>query len=633
MCGVVGILANSDEDVVPMLLFGLESLEYRGYDSAGIAVIDQQTIHRRRASGKLIHLHQAIQEDPIKSSLGIGHTRWATHGLANKENAHPHVTDHVAIVHNGIIENYHDLRQHLIQKGVLLTSDTDTEVVAHIIDSYLDKGFSPLEAVAQTQNRVEGSYALAIIFKDYPDLLIAARHRSPLVLGFSDTAIYVGSDTLALSAWTNRVCYLEDGDIAVLKRVPNNYSQIDEGLDSPSPSISFSFTHDIFNNQQDVTKKRLITTVPPNNIRSSKGVYPHYMIKEMMEQPSVLTDTLLSSWDPLMQKWCFDAKIQDRLAKVKRIKVVACGTSFYTGLLATYWIEDLVGVSCTCEIASEFRYRNPVINDVDLVILISQSGETIDTLAALDLCKAQGVPTLAIVNVAESSIARLSDYMIQTLAGPEIGVASTKAFTTQLLILLMIAGLMAHQRAMPPFLEYSELTKLPGYVTQMLSLQDSIRAIAQEMVSLRNILYVGRGVNYVVALEGALKLKELSYINAQAYPAGELKHGPIALIDPSVHVVAIAPQDRWFDKTMSNLHEILARGGHILLMSDVVADPLTADPKNQQKVKKILIPRMQAIFNPILYTIPVQLLAYHIATLKGCDVDQPRNLAKSVTVE
>jgi glucosamine--fructose-6-phosphate aminotransferase (isomerizing) len=611
MCGIVGII--SQNSVVPRLLEGLQRLEYRGYDSAGIATITEGLLERRRAKGKLINLKKLVAENPVMGNIGIGHTRWATHGIANEINAHPHISQRVALVHNGIIENYQEIKQALLDKGHEFLSQTDTEVIAHLITDHLNNGLLPLAAVEATLKELKGAFALAILFADSPDFLIIARRGSPLAIGYGQGEMSIGSDALALALWTQDVCYLEEGDYAVITLTGAEiYSE--EGTRITRPIKKIALTSDAL----------------------AKGPYRHYMLKEIFEQPTAIADTLQSLIDPETHR-LLTTDLDIPWASLDRLTIIACGTSFYAAMVAKYWFEKLARIPVDVDIASEFRYRDPVLSDQGLCIFISQSGETIDTLAALQLAKANEQLTLAIVNVPESSIARLAQKVVHTLAGPEIGVASTKAFTTQLLTLGCLALTAAHQRG---FLDtvalaenISDLMTLPTWIRHVLDQDHTIRQLARKLEKAQNIIYLGRGPMYPLALEGALKLKEVSYIHAQGYPAGELKHGPIALIDPQVPVVVLCPTNEWFTKTASNIQEILARGGNLLVLTDDSGAQLLASVLENGGEIMILPKAKSQLVTSILYSVPLQLLAYHIAVIKGTDVDQPRNLAKSVTVE
>jgi len=607
MCGIIGIIGK--EPVAPAILDGLKRLEYRGYDSAGVATLVNGHIERRRAEGKLSNLARRLDETPLPGDIGIGHTRWATHGVPNEANAHPHATDKVALVHNGIIENFKELRRELDGRGVNFASETDTEVVAHLITACMRDGASPVEAAEATLKRLEGAFALAMIFSGEHDLMIGARRGSPLVVGYGEDAMYLGSDAIALAPWTRRICYLDEGDWAVLHRGSS------EIRDSSGAAV-----------------EREVKLASASIGEISKGNYRHYMLKEIYEQPAVIGDTIHSYFNPLARSIEMPALPFD-FAAVSRLTMVACGTSFYAAMVARYWFERIARLPVDLDIASEFRYREPQLPPGGAALFISQSGETMDTLAALRLAKAQGQRTAAIVNVPESSIARESEACLLTRAGPEIGVASTKAFTTQLASLACLAITAAKQRGAVSKEREAELSlalsEVPSRAVEVLNHDERIRTLAQEIFKARDVLYMGRGPSYAIAMEGALKLKEISYIHAEGYAAGELKHGPIALIDEAVPVIVVAPSDDLFEKTASNVQEVAARGGRVLLLSDAAGIEKIGD----KAWASLELPDVHPFVAPLLYAIPVQLLAYHVAVLKGTDVDQPRNLAKSVTVE
>ncbi len=606
MCGIIGIIGK--HQVAPLLLDALKRLEYRGYDSAGLASLLDGKIERRRASGKLHNLVDAEKKNPLPGTTGIGHTRWATHGAPSESNAHPHSTSRVAVVHNGIIENFSELRAELESLGQKFTSDTDTEVVVHLLDHYLAQGLDPVQAVAKSLPRLQGAFALAMIFAGH-DTLIGARKGSPLVVGYGDGEMYLGSDALAVAPLTDRISYLEEGDWAVLSRDTVQIYGVDNGK-----------------------VERKIVQSAVSGAMIGKGNHRHFMHKEIYEQPAVLGDTLHAHLHP-QSRTLHLPQMPTPWDKVKRLHIVACGTSYHSGMIAKYWFEHLARIPVDLDIASEFRYRDPVLQDGGMGIFISQSGETADTLAALRLMKQQGFASLAVVNVPSSSMAREADAMIPTLAGPEIGVASTKAFTTQLMVLAALAvnaalsrGTIDNKKAQELILH---LTEAPALASKILDLDERMREVAHDIYEARDVLYLGRGPSYPVALEGALKLKELSYIHAEGYAAGEMKHGPIALIDENMPIVAIAPYDKYFEKTASNLHEVLARGGKLIVLTCAKG----RKHLNMPSVPVVELPEFDHFIAPILYSIPIQLLAYHAACLKGTDVDQPRNLAKSVTVE
>jgi glucosamine--fructose-6-phosphate aminotransferase (isomerizing) len=607
MCGIIGMVGKSDAP--PLLMDGLKRLEYRGYDSAGIATLVNGCIERRRAEGKITNLEALIGDEPIAGTIGIGHTRWATHGSPTEANAHPHADDRVVLVHNGIIENFQELRQELGQAGHNFQTDTDTEAVVHLISSYLAQGKSPADAVAASLKRLEGAFALAILFAGHNDLIIAARRGSPLAIGYGDGEIYIGSDALALAPLTQRISYLEEGDWAEI-------------------TADGAVVHD----ETDAVVERDVQQTSTSGAMIGKGNFPHFMLKEIYEQPAVIGDTLQTILNP----WNEVINLPDMpfdLTKIPRIAIVACGTSFHAGMVARYWFETVAGIPCDIDIASEFRYRTVEMQQGGLSLFISQSGETADTLAALRYAKDKGQQIVSVVNVAESSMARESDAVLQTKAGPEIGVASTKAFTTQLTTLACFAIGMAAARGRIDREQEAALchalTEVPSRANDVLNHDEALEKLAHEVVEATDVLYLGRGTGYPIALEGALKLKEISYIHAEGYAAGEMKHGPIALIDEHVPVIVIAPSDELFDKTASNMQEVIARGGRVIFLSDAAGIEKLGD----MAAATIEMPGVDAFVAPILYTIPIQLLAYHVAVLKRTDVDQPRNLAKSVTVE
>jgi glucosamine--fructose-6-phosphate aminotransferase (isomerizing) len=607
MCGIVGMIARAP--VAPRLLEGLKRLEYRGYDSAGIATLVNGHIERRRAEGKLGNLAELLDQDPIDGDIGIGHTRWATHGVPNEVNAHPHATGRVALVHNGIIENFQELKDELLDHGNNFASETDTEVVAHLITQYLNDGMTPVEAAHTTFKRLEGAFALAVVFSGEHDLMIGARRGSPLAVGYGDDEMFLGSDAIALAPWTRRIAYLEEGDWAVIHR-----GSVD--------------IRDIAGNKVE----RAVRQVAASFADIGKGNFQHYMQKEIYEQPTVIGDTIHSYFHPenrtiSMPDLPFD------FAQVPKVTMIACGTAYYAALTAKYWFEDIARLPVEIDIASEFRYRGAPLPDGGAAIFVSQSGETMDTLEALKLCKAENQHILSVVNVPDSTIARYSDQVLPTLAGPEIGVASTKAFTTQLVTLACLAIVAAKQRGHLDARREAELsqaiTEVPSRAAEILNHDDAIRDIAKDVAKARDVLFLGRGTGYPIAMEGALKLKEISYIHAEGYAAGEMKHGPIALIDDNVPVIFVAPSDRWFDKVLSNVQEVAARDGKVIL----IVDQEGADKAGEKATAVVALPKVHPFVAPILYAIPVQLLAYHAAVAKGTDIDQPRNLAKSVTVE
>ncbi len=607
MCGIVGIIGT--QDVADRLLDGLKRLEYRGYDSAGIATDHYGRIERRRASGKLVNLAKELAADPLPGTTGIAHTRWATHGGPTTNNAHPHATEEVAVVHNGIIENFKSLRDELIARGRVFTSETDTEVVAHLISERVEAGIEPTAAVREVLPRLHGAFALAILFRKHPELLIGARLGSPLVVGHGDGETYLGSDALALAPLTQRIAYLEEGDWVVCT--------------ADGAQVYDRDNHAV---------ERPITISGVTGELVSKGNHRHYMLKEIYEQPIVVAQTLRSYLQRMEERVTLPIPDFD-LAGIKRVTIVACGTSFYAGMVAKYWFEQFARVPVDLDVASEFRYRAPVMEPGGLMIVISQSGETADTLAALRHAKAEGQTIAAVVNVPTSSMAREADLLLPTHAGPEIGVASTKAFTCQLAVLAALAANLA--RAKGKFKDGEEreivrhLAEAPAALNAALAYDEAIEAMSGAVAGARDVLYLGRGTDYPLALEGALKLKEISYIHAEGYAAGEMKHGPIALIDENVPVIVIAPSGPLFDKTISNMQEVQARGGKVVLISDY--DGIQAAGENC--IATITMPKVHPLIAPLVYAVPVQLLAYHVAVAKGTDVDQPRNLAKSVTVE
>ena len=608
MCGIVGILGR--HPVAEQLVDSLKRLEYRGYDSAGVATLEGDHLERRRAEGKLKNLELKLRAEPLNGHAGIGHTRWATHGKPTVNNAHPHATDNVAVVHNGIIENFRELRLRLEGEGAKFTSETDTEVVAHLVNSYLVKGLSPQEAVKAALPQLRGAFALAFLFKSHPDLMIGARKGSPLAVGHGDGEMFLGSDAIALAPFTDSISYLEDGDWVVLSR---------------EASIIYDADGRAVN--RDVMKSGASSFVV------DKANYRHFMAKEIHEQPEVVSHTLARYVDMSSERVVLPANLPFDFRNIKRISITACGTASYAGYVGKYWFERFGRLPVEIDIASEFRYREAPLSKGDLAIFISQSGETADTLAALRYAKSQGMHTLSVVNVPTSTIARESETVMPTLAGPEIGVASTKAFTCQLMVLAALA--VAAGKARGELSEADEtrlvhgLIEVPRLMAAALGTEPQIEKLSRDIAKSKDVLYLGRGTSYPLALEGALKLKEISYIHAEGYAAGELKHGPIALIDEHMPVVVIAPFDRVFEKTVSNMQEVAARGGKIILMTDAKG----ASEATIESLVTIVLPDMAAAFTPMVYAVPVQLLAYHTAVIMGTDVDQPRNLAKSVTVE
>ena len=607
MCGIVGILGNHEAS--PILLDALKRLEYRGYDSSGIATINDGVLERRREIGKLVNLADKLVHKPLKGKIGIGHTRWATHGSPTVANAHPQKTGKVAVVHNGIIENFKKLRDELISDGAVFQSETDTETVAQLCMSFISNGDKPAIAAKKTLDRLEGAYALCFLFHDNDNLLIAARKGSPLAIGHGNGEMFVGSDAIALAPMTNQVTYLEEGDLALITR---------ESLEI------FDF------DGRAIERNRQTLDLNAQNV--AKGNYKHFMAKEIAEQPSVLADAIQQNLNSTRNKLeipCLELDFRS----INRITLVACGTAFLACNVAKYWFEKIARISIDLDVASEFRYREPPVEKNNLAIVVSQSGETADTLAALRYCNKNEMKTLGIVNVDESTISREASLALQIHAGPEIGVASTKAFTCQLTTLYFLAIKAAKDKGSINNNQEAKLIKsilkLPSMIVDALSLEAEIKQTAQDLSKASNAIFLGRGAMYPLASEGALKLKEISYIHAEGYASGELKHGPIALVDENMPVVVLAPRDELFEKTVSNMHEVMARGGKVLLITDAEG----ADEAQEGTWKTIIMPNIPNDLAPILYSIPVQLLAYHTAVYKGTDVDQPRNLAKSVTVE
>ncbi|ETX29454.1 glutamine--fructose-6-phosphate transaminase (isomerizing) [Roseivivax isoporae] len=604
MCGIVGVLGT--HEVSPVLLEALRRLEYRGYDSAGIATVNDGHLDRRRAVGKLVNLSDLLVHEPLPGKSGIGHTRWATHGAPTTGNAHPHKAGPVAVVHNGIIENYRALREELHASGARFATETDTETVALLTERHMAEGLAPVAAAMKTIDRLEGAFALAFLFDGEEDLMVAARKGSPLAIGHGEGEVYVGSDAIALAPLTDTITYLEEGDRAVLTRT----------------SIEIR-------DEAGQIVQRHAKRVSIDAARVDKSGYKHFMAKEIAEQPSVLADALRAYLDGDTIRLGADIDF----ARIERLTMVACGTAYYACLTAKYWFETLAGLPVEADIASEFRYREPPLTPGTAALFVSQSGETADTLAALRYCKGRADRVLSVVNVAESSIARESDVALPIHAGVEIGVASTKAFTCQLNVLLLLALKAAVDRGRMTEAELAatlgELRGLPGVINAALDRDETVAMAARAIAEARDVLFLGRGLMYPLALEGALKLKEISYVHAEAYASGELKHGPIALIDKTVPVVVMAPRDRLFDKTVSNMQEVMARGGRVLLITDAAG----AAEAGGDVWRTIVLPEVAPVLTPILYALPAQLLAYHAAVAKGTDVDQPRNLAKSVTVE
>ncbi len=608
MCGIVGILGRGP--VAEQLVDSLKRLEYRGYDSAGVATLEGDRLERRRAEGKLKNLESRLKAEPLAGHTGIGHTRWATHGKPTENNAHPHATHNLAVVHNGIIENFRELREALQKKGTVFKTETDTEIVLHLVDDLLGRGFKPVDAVKATLSQLSGAFALGFIFAGDKDLMIGARNGPPLAIGFGEGEMYLGSDAIALGPFTDTISYLEDGDWVVLTR---------------NSAVIYDKNNAVVH--RDVIKHTAATSLV------DKANYRHFMAKEIHEQPEVVGHTLARYVDMATERVALPVKLPFDFNDIQRISITACGTASYAGYIAKYWFERLSRLPVEVDVASEFRYREAPLRKGDLAIFISQSGETADTLAALRYAKAQGVHTLSVVNVPSSTIARESETVLPTLAGPEIGVASTKAFTCQLMVLAAVAVAAGKARGELSDAHEAELVhglvQIPRLMAAALAIEPQIEKLAREIAKSKDVLYLGRGTSYPLALEGALKLKEISYIHAEGYAAGELKHGPIALIDETMPVVVIAPFDRVFEKTVSNMQEVAARGGNIILMTDAKG----AAEATVESLVTIVLPDMAATFTPIVYAVPVQLLAYHTAVVMGTDVDQPRNLAKSVTVE
>ena len=608
MCGIVGIVGN--KAVAPLLVDALKRLEYRGYDSAGVATLESTGLDRRRAEGKLVNLANRLDEAPLEGVIGIGHTRWATHGVPNETNAHPHFAENVALVHNGIIENFRELKDELEGDGYIFTSETDSEVVAHLISRNLKSGLEPREAARLAFQRLEGAFAIALIFRDQPDLMIGARSGPPMAIGHGENSMYIGSDAIALAPFTNQITYLEDGDWCAISRDKLEIFDMDGNPVERAVQLSVG-----------------------SSLMVDKGNHRHFMQKEIYEQAEVISHTLSHYLDfgkcetRALEGLPFD------FAGLDRVAISACGTAFLSGLIGKYWFERFARLPVDIDIASEFRYREMPMAKNGLSLMISQSGETADTLACLRYCKSQGQHIGAIVNVRESTIAREASVVFPTLAGPEIGVASTKAFTCQLSTLASLA--LAAGKARGTLSKEDEhrlvreLTEAPRYINQALKQESAIEAVAHDLAKVRHVLYLGRDTNYALAMEGALKLKEISYIHAEGYAAGELKHGPIALIDEDMPVVVIAPHDAIFEKTVSNMQEVAARGGRIIMITDEKGAAAAA----MDTEHTIIMPDVPDILTPLVYALPVQLLAYHTAVLMGTDVDQPRNLAKSVTVE
>ena len=605
MCGIIGIA--SDKSVSSNIINSLKRLEYRGYDSAGLATLNNNLIIEKKCSGRVEQLEKIIFESPVKGNIGIGHVRWATHGIPNTVNAHPHSSEIVSVVHNGIIENSDELKKKLEKEGVKFKSQTDTEVITFLITKALESS-DPLDSVFLTLEKLKGSFALGILFKNHNNIIIGARRGSPLAVGYAKNENYLGSDSYALKSMTNKISYLDDGDVCVLNK-----------------------DHIEFYNQKKtkINKKVLVLSDDARSI--SKGDYKNFMSKEIFEQPITIKNCMNEYIDKIRNQInLYDFPIQPN--KIVKITLIACGTAYHSCLVAKYWFEEVTDLDVEVDIASEFRYRNIKFKKNNLYIFVSQSGETADTAAALELCKQNNAKTCSIVNVVESSIARLSDWVLPIHAGPEIGVASTKAFLGQLLVLyiliLKISKIRGDVSEKEIIKKIDDLKKIPDALNQVLKIEDKIQIIAKDFVNAKGTMYLGRGLSYPIALEGALKLKELSYLHAEGYPAGEMKHGPLALIEDGLPVVVLAPNDKYFEKTISNMQEVIARGGKILLITDKHDEVISENLRF-----KLEIPFINYLLTPFIITVPLQLLAYHVASLKKCDIDKPRNLAKSVTVE
>ena len=605
MCGIIGIA--SDKSVSSNIINSLKRLEYRGYDSAGLATLNNNLIIEKKCSGRVEQLEKIIFESPVKGNIGIGHVRWATHGIPNTVNAHPHSSEIVSVVHNGIIENSDELKKKLEKEGIKFKSQTDTEVITFLITKALESS-DPLDSVFLTLEKLKGSFALGILFKNHNNIIIGARRGSPLAVGYAKNENYLGSDSYALKSMTNKISYLDDGDVCVLNK-----------------------DHIEFYNQKKtkINKKVLVLSDDARSI--SKGDYKNFMSKEIFEQPITIKNCMNEYIDKIRNQInLYDFPIQPD--KIEKVILIACGTAYHSCLVAKYWFEEVTNLDVEVDIASEFRYRNIKFKKNNLYIFVSQSGETADTAAALELCKQNNAKTCSIVNVVESSIARLSDWVLPIHAGPEIGVASTKAFLGQLLVLyiliLKISKIRGDVSEKEIIKKIDDLKKIPDALNQVLKIEDKIQVIAKDFVNAKGTMYLGRGLSYPIALEGALKLKELSYLHAEGYPAGEMKHGPLALIEDGLPVVVLAPNDKYFEKTISNMQEVIARGGKILLITDKHDEVISENLRF-----KLEIPFINYLLTPFIITVPLQLLAYHVASLKKCDIDKPRNLAKSVTVE
>ena len=609
MCGIFGIIG--EQEVAPLLFEGLKRLEYRGYDSAGIASLSNGHIDRRRAEGKLNNLAEKLESEPLAGTVGIGHTRWATHGLPNERNAHPHANEKVAVVHNGIIENYAALKEEMIEQGVIFETETDTEVIVHLVSHYMGNGQDVVAAANATMDRLEGAFALVMIFAGHHDLMIGCRHGTPLAVGYGDGEMFMASDSYALAPLTKKICFLEDGDRVTVTR---------EKVE-------------IYDKDQKPIERNIRIT-EQSGAAIGKGEYEHFMLKEIYEQPAVIGETLNAYVNAGTGHITIPPDVLNSIINAPRVTLIACGTAYYACMVAKYWFEQIARIPCEIDVASEFRYREAPMPEGGVAMFISQSGETLDTLEALRYCKSQNQMIISIINTIESTIERESDHVLHTLAGPEIGVASTKAFTTQLTTLACIALAVARSKGTIDDEKEHEmadaLRHVPTIAADILQHDEAIHAIAKDVAKAQDVLYLGRGSLYPIALEGALKLKEISYIHAEGYASGEMKHGPIALIDDNVPVVVVAPEnDPLFEKNASNIAETVARGGKVFLISDMKG----AHELKEHSTWSVSMGAVHPFVAPILYSIPVQLLAYHVAVLKGTDVDQPRNLAKSVTVE
>ena len=605
MCGIIGIA--SDKSVSSNIINSLKRLEYRGYDSAGLATLNDNLIIEKKCTGRVEQLEKIIFENPVKGNIGIGHVRWATHGIPNTVNAHPHSSEIVSVVHNGIIENSDELKKKLEKEGIKFKSQTDTEVITFLITKALESS-DPLDSVFLTLEKLKGSFALGILFKNHNNIIIGARRGSPLAVGYAKNENYLGSDSYALKSMTNKISYLDDGDVCVINK-----------------------DHIEFYNQNKIKINKKVLVLSDDARSISKGDYKNFMSKEIFEQPLTLKNCLNEYIDKIRNQInLYDFPIDPD--KIEKVTLIACGTAYHSCLVAKYWFEEITNLDAEVDIASEFRYRNIKFKRDNLYIFVSQSGETADTAAALEVCKKNNVKTCSIVNVVESSIARLSDWVLPIHAGPEIGVASTKAFLGQLLVLyiliLKISKIRGNVSEKEIIKKIDDLKKIPDALNQVLKIEDKIQVIAKDFVNAKGTMYLGRGLSYPIALEGALKLKELSYIHAEGYPAGEMKHGPLALIEDGLPVVVLAPNDKYFEKTISNMQEVIARGGKILLITDKHNEVISENLRF-----KLEIPFINYLLTPFIITVPLQLLAYHVASLKKCDIDKPRNLAKSVTVE